>query len=89
MVLNLKFTPSALKGEQALDKLVSLVKTYFGLGGFQVQINVVGRETLEDARVHPERHRGLIVRVGGYSDYFTALDPTLQDEIIRRTEHGG
>jgi len=68
--------------------LLALLKTYFTLGGFQAQINVVGRETLEEARRHPERHRGLIVRVGGYSDYFTALDPTLQDEIIRRTEHG-
>lgn len=88
MVLNLKFTPTALRGEEALDKLLALLKTYFTLGGFQAQINVVGRETLEEARRHPERHRGLIVRVGGYSDYFTALDPTLQDEIIRRTEHG-
>jgi len=89
MVLNLKFTPAAVRGDEALDKLVALVKTYFNLGGFQVQINVVGRDTLQEAREHPERHRGLIVRVGGYSDYFTALDPTLQEEIIRRTEHGG
>jgi len=89
MVLNLKFTPAAVRGEEAVDKLVALVKTYFEMGGFQVQINVVGREALEEAREHPERHRGLIVRVGGYSDYFTALDSTLQDEIIRRTEHAG
>ncbi len=87
MVLNLKFSPSAVKGPEGPEKLRALLETYLQNGGFQVQVNVVGRETLLEAKAHPEQWRGLVVRVGGYADYFTALDPVLQDEIIARSEH--
>jgi len=87
MVLNLKFSPSAVRGAQGAEKLCDLLETYLRNGGFQVQVNVVDKETLIDAKRHPERWRGLVVRVGGYCDYFTALDPALQDELIARTEH--
>ena len=56
-------------------------------GGIEMQVNVVDKTTLEDARIHPEDHRDLIVRIGGYSDYFTRLSPVLQQEIIDRTEY--
>lgn len=86
-LLNQKFTPQLLAGDAGLDKLVSLIRTYFKLDGHHIQFNVVGAETLRAAQRHPEQHRDLIVRVAGYSDYFCDLGQALQDEIITRTEH--
>jgi pyruvate formate-lyase/glycerol dehydratase family glycyl radical enzyme len=86
-LLNQKFTPQVLDGDEGLDSLVQLVRTYFKLDGHHVQFNVVDAETLRDAQKHPEQHRDLIVRVAGYSDYFCDLGKALQDEIISRTEH--
>ncbi len=82
---NMKFHPTALKGQGA-RKLLSLIKTYFDLGGYHVQFNCVSSETLKDAQLHPESHKELIVRVAGFSAYFVHLDNDLQDEIIKRTE---
>jgi len=65
-----------------------LVKTYFHLGGMHLQFNVVSRETLEDAQKHPQDHRDLVVRVSGYSAFFTDLGKPIQDDIIARTEFG-
>jgi len=87
LVLNLKFQPSVFETEEGINQLSELIKTYFSLGGFEVQINVVSKETLLDAKKHPEKYSNLIVRVAGYSDYFTRLDPALQDDVISRTEH--
>jgi len=84
--LNQKFSPSALAGDKGSQDLASLIKTYFDLGGMHVQFNVVDRETLIDAKQHPEKHLGLLVRVSGYSAYFADLTPEMQDEIIARTE---
>ncbi len=56
-------------------------------GGFEVQVNVVDRETLLEARNHPEQYKDLVVRIGGYSDYFVGLTPAMQDEVILRSEH--
>ena len=86
-LLNMKFTPRLLEGEEGIANLVHLVRTYFKLGGHHVQFNVVSAKTLLDAQAHPENHRDLIVRVAGYSDYFCDLSRALQDEIIARTEH--
>ena len=61
----------------------------FRLDGHHVQFNVVRAETLRKAQAHPERHRDLIVRVAGYSDYFVDCSAALQEEIIHRTEHAG
>jgi pyruvate formate-lyase/glycerol dehydratase family glycyl radical enzyme len=85
-LLNMKFLPQVLEGEESLAKWAALVRTYFRLGGHHVQFNVVGAETLRAAQADPESHRDLIVRVAGYSDYFCDLSRTLQDEIIARTE---
>ena len=86
-LLNMKFTPSLLDGEEGITNLAHLVRAYFKLGGHHIQFNVVSAETLRDAKRHPDRYRDLIVRVAGYSDYFCDLPGALQDEIIARTEH--
>lgn len=86
-LLNMKFTPQLLQDEDGLTGLMSLVRTYFKLDGHHIQFNVVDRETLLDARENPDKHRNLIVRVAGYSDYFCNLNRALQNEIIERTEH--
>jgi formate C-acetyltransferase len=86
-LLNQKFTPQLLAGEAGLEKLVQLVRTYFKLDGHHIQFNVVDAATLRSAKLQPEKHRDLIVRVAGYSDYFCNLSESLQDEIIARTEY--
>jgi pyruvate formate-lyase/glycerol dehydratase family glycyl radical enzyme len=86
-LLNQKFTPQLLEGEDGIEKLAHLVRTYFRLDGHHIQFNVVTAETLRAAQAHPEKYRDLIVRVAGYSDYFCDLTRALQNEIIARTEH--
>ena len=86
--LNLRLLPSLVRDEGTLRKVMSLVKTYFRLGGMHLQFNVVSRETLEDAQQHPQNHRDLVVRVSGYSAFFTDLGKLIQDDIIARTEFG-
>ncbi len=86
-LLNQKFTPQLLAGDEGLANLAALVRSYFKLDGHHIQFNVVTAETLRQAQKHPEQHRDLIVRVAGYSDYFVDLSADLQNEIIRRTEH--
>jgi trans-4-hydroxy-L-proline dehydratase len=88
-LLNQKFAPQLLADDAGLDRLVSLVRTYFKMDGHHIQFNVIGAETLRKAKQHPEEYRDLIVRVAGYSDYFCDLSEALQDEIIGRTEHQG
>ena len=85
-LLNQRFLPSVLKTDQDLDKLCSLVRTYFALGGHHIQFNVVDTATLKKAQEHPDDYRNLLVRVAGYSDYFVDLDSDHQAEIISRTE---
>jgi len=84
--LNMKFHPTALRGIDGARKLLSLIKTYFDLGGYHVQFNCVSGETLRDAQLHPENYRELVVRVAGFSAYFITLDKDTQDDIIKRTE---
>ncbi|MBQ3591336.1 MAG: formate C-acetyltransferase/glycerol dehydratase family glycyl radical enzyme, partial [Clostridia bacterium] len=69
------------------DALRSLVETYFDMGGIQVQVTCVSAEELKDAMVHPDKHRDLIVRVGGYSDYFVNLSPALRQTVLERNIH--
>ncbi len=86
-LLNQKFTPQLLSDESGENKLLNLIRTYFRYDGHHIQFNVVTAETLREAQREPEKHRDLIVRVAGYSDYFVDLNKDLQDEIIKRTEH--
>ncbi len=85
-LLNQRFLPSVLASEQDLQKLGSLVRTYFTLGGHHIQFNVVDTATLREAQLHPDEYKNLLVRVAGYSDYFVDLDKEHQEEIISRTE---
>ena len=87
-LLNQKFSPSFFEDEDSYEKLTALIRSYFNLDGHHIQFNVVNAETLKDAQIHPEWYRDLIVRVAGYSDYFNDLGEDLQNEIIKRTEHG-
>lgn len=85
-LLNQKFTPSVVAGEEGLDQMANLIRTYFNLDGHHIQFNVIDRQTLINAQKHPEDYKDLIVRVAGYSDHFRNLSKALQDEIIERTE---
>jgi formate C-acetyltransferase len=87
LVQNIKFSESAIATESGRKVLLSLIETYLRRGGFEIQVNVVGAATLRDAQLHPENYPDLIVRVAGYSDYFTHLNPVMQAEVIARTEH--
>jgi formate C-acetyltransferase len=86
-LLNQKFVPAILKDEADLTRLLHLVRSYFKMDGHHVQFNVVDASTLREAQKCPEKHRNLVVRVAGYSDYFVDLTAELQNEIILRTEH--
>ncbi len=86
-VLNQKYSP-ALFLDRNRAKLLALIKVYFQKGGQELQINAVSRELLADAMEHPEKYRDLVVRVSGFSAYFTQLDRRVQMDILERTEHG-
>jgi pyruvate formate-lyase/glycerol dehydratase family glycyl radical enzyme len=88
VLLNQKLSTSALRTESDMKKLLLMIRAFFDeLHGFHVQYNVVDRQTLLDARKHPENYRDLIVRVAGYSAFFNVLSPETQVDIINRTEH--
>jgi pyruvate-formate lyase len=85
---DLRFHPSALRGEVGIRNLMSLIKAFMDQGGLEIQFNVVDSETLREAQRHPERFQSLIVRVWGFSAYFVTLTSEYQEEIIARTAHG-
>ena len=85
-LLNQKFTPDVVAGEEGLENMASLIRSYFSMDGHHIQFNVIDRQTLIEAQKHPEDYKDLIVRVAGYSDFFRNLSKPLQDEIINRTE---
>lgn len=65
-----------------------LLRTFFEEHkGWHIQYNIVSRETLLEAKKTPDQYRDTVVRVAGYSAFFTALSPDAQDDIIARTEH--
>ncbi len=86
-IFNMKMHPSAFETKAGMVKWANLVRTYFDLGGWEIQFNVVCAETLKEAQEHPEDHKDLVVRVVGYSAYFVELEKSVQDDIISRTEH--
>jgi len=88
VLLNQKLSPATIKMDSDKKKLVSILRTFFAeLKGWHVQYNIVSRDTLIAAKKNPEKYRDLIVRVAGYSAFFTTLSPDTQDDIIARTEH--
>jgi len=89
MAFNVKVVPSAHDTrEKTVGDMFSYVKTYFQLGGMQMQMNVVTSETLRDAMTHPENYRNLLVRISGYNAYFVTLNRDMQLELIERAEYG-
>ena len=87
VLLNQKMTPQMLSTDENKQKLELLIAAFFNrLHGYHVQYNIVSRETLLDAQLHPEKHKDLIVRVAGYSAFFNVLSRKTQDDIIARTE---
>ncbi len=86
VLLNMKFHPTSLKTDDDLEKFCDLVKIYLTSGGKHMQFNVVNREALLEAQQEPEKHREIIVRIAGYSTYFTMLNKAMQEEVIGRTE---
>lgn len=88
-LLNVRFVPTLLKRDVDLEKLGSLIRTYFSLGGHHIQFNIVDTDTLLDAQKNPDQYKDLLVRVAGYSDYFNDMTAQLQNEIIARTQNEG
>ncbi len=88
-LLNIKLSPSCVKGEEGTKKLVQFIEGFRNLKLWHVQFNVINTDTLRDAQKHPEQYRDLLVRIAGYSAYFTELSKNLQDDIIARTEQTG
>lgn len=86
-LLNLRFHPSSFLKKDSFDKFFELVKNFISLKLLHVQFSVVSGEDLLDARLHPEKHEDLLVRVAGYSALFNDLSPEIQDDIIKRYEH--
>lgn len=84
--LNIRFHPKFIENDRGLKAACSMVKTYFALGGMHLQPNIVSTETLRAAQEDPAAYRDLIVKVAGYSAYFTDLGRSIQDDIIARTE---
>lgn len=85
-LLNQKFHPSALSGQEGLNNLSALVRGFFDQKGMHVQFNIVSKEMLQDAQQHPDKYKNLVVRVAGYSAHFVSLDRSIQEDIISRTE---
>ena len=83
--MNMKLPPDQLKTRKGRDNVLNLVKTFFDNDGYHIQFNVLDTEILRDAQKHPEKYRDLVVRVAGFSAFFTKLHPGVQNEIIERT----
>jgi formate C-acetyltransferase len=86
IILNWKFSPTAVSGETGRENLIALMDTYFEDEGMQSQFSVVGRETMLAAQKQPDKYKDLVVRIAGYSAYFTELSEELQNDLIGRTE---
>ena len=84
---NMKFSKQLLQDETGQSGLRDLIVTFLKRGGFEVQINVVDQDALRNARAFPEKYQDLVVRIGGYTDYFVRLSPRMQEELISRTEY--
>lgn len=86
-LVNLKFTPKCVEGNEGTKKLVDFIRTFCDLRLWHIQFNVINAETLKAAQKDPDKYRNLIVRIAGYSAYFCDLSKDLQDDLIRRTAH--
>jgi formate C-acetyltransferase len=83
--MNMKLPPDQLESRKGRENVMHLIKTLFDNGGYHIQFNVLNTDILRDAQKHPEKYRDLVVRVAGFSAFFTKLHPGVQNEIIERT----
>jgi 4-hydroxyphenylacetate decarboxylase large subunit len=83
----MKIHPSAIAGRDGARKFLELIRSYLRKGGFHIQFNVVDSRMLKDAQAHPDKYRGLMVRVAGFTQYWVELGKQIQDEVIARTEY--
>ncbi len=89
IAFNVKIMPDAKDGHRAtIDRIRAYAKSYFDLGGMQMQFNIVTSDTLRDAMAHPENYPHLLVRISGYNAYFVTLNRDMQLELIERAEYG-
>ena len=86
-ILNQRFHPTVLAGDDKIRLFTRYIRTFMDLGGWHNQINVVTSEVLKEAQEKPDAYKDLVIRVAGYSAYFTQLEKEVQDDIIERTEH--
>lgn len=86
-LLNMRLDPASVEGEEGLSRITHLIRTFVDLNIYHIQFNVVSSEVLREAQTNPEEYKSLIVRVAGYSAYFTELCKEMQDDIIHRTIH--
>jgi len=86
-VLNIKFSSDMMTGEPDRKKIAALLRVYFKRGGQEAQINCVSKEILRDASENPEMYRNLVVRISGFSAYYTELSKAVQKDILERTEY--
>lgn len=87
LVQNIKFSKNNIKTDSDINSIKSLIEAYMLRGGFEIQVNITDAQELKDAQINPDKHRDLIVRIAGYSDYFVGLSKDMQNEVITRTEH--
>ncbi len=85
--LNMKIHPAVVKGREGSRKFLELIRAYMRKGGFHVQFNIVDSRMLRDAQSDPDKHRSLLVRVAGFTQYWVELGKQIQDEVIARTEY--
>ena len=86
VALNQKFPRSIVSTDEGIERLMDYTNAFLGAGGTHIQYNIVDTAELKDAKVHPEDHQDLIVRVGGFSAYFVQLSSGIQDDVIGRSE---
>ncbi len=85
-VLNQKFSSMTLSTPDSREKLVAFTETFFASGGTHIQYNIADSEVLKEAKVKPEEHDDLVVRIGGFSAYFVQLSNEIQEDVITRSE---
>lgn len=86
-IVNIRFARDLFNTHEGREKFKSIVRAYFAMGGMQLQVSVIDQAAICDAILHPDRHADLIVRIGGYSEYFNNLTPELKQSVLERTEH--
>jgi formate C-acetyltransferase len=86
---NMKFNANLFKSPESVHRLRDLILTFLKRGGFEIQVNVLQPDTLQQAIKNPEAFADLVVRIGGYTDYFTRLSPQMQQELLLRSFYEG